>query len=372
MKNSIITIATLTYSRALLIHSRLESEGIGCFLSNKNLIQADVAAGVEVRVAEKDAEKALRIVDEMKDAFGTGKQKSVERLKSVRRILVPVDFSDTSINACYYAIGLAQKLKAEVKLLYAYFNPVMTAEPYDETSTYQIGLERLVFNLENEAKKQIEDLIKELKSRIKKEELKPIKITYELDRGVPDDAILDYCKEYKPGMIVIGSSGMGGKIGDIIGSITKRVIRKATVPVLAVPGKSKYSGIKYGGNVLYATNFDDSDHQSIRMLLSYVKPFQMKIHVVHITEDAEKPLVKAKMEELKRYFAAENEEQKMIFYIDEHEDVLAGLDEYIEDTGINLLALTTHKRGMIERLFNPSLARQMLFHSNVPLLVFHS
>jgi len=372
MENNIITIATLTYSRALLVMSRLENEGIECFLSNKNLIQGDIAAGVEVRVSERDAEKALRIVDEMKEAFGTGKQKSVERLKSVRRILVPVDFSDTSINACYYAIGLAQKLKAEVKLLYAYFNPVMTAEPYDETYSYQIGLEKLVFNLENEAKKQIKELIKELKSHIEKENIKSVKITYHLDRGIPDDAILDYCREYKPGMIVIGSSGMGGKISDIIGSVTKRVIRKATVPVLAIPGKVKYTGIKYGGNVLYATNFDDSDYKSIRMLLSYVRPFEMKVHVVHIAEDSDEPLVKAKMDELKRFFAKEYEELKMTFFIDEHEDVLAGLDEYVEDAGINLLALTTHKRGMIERLFNPSLARQMLFHSNIPLLVFHS
>ncbi len=372
MENNIVTIATLTYSRALLVLSRLESEGIECFLSNKNLIQADISAGVEVRVAEKDAEKALRIVDEMKDAFGDGKQKSFERLMSVRRILVPVDFSETSINACRYAIGLAQKLKAEVKLLYAYFNPVMTAEPYDETYSYQIGLERLVFNLENEAKKQIKGLIKELKEEVEKEGLKPVKITYKLDRGVPDDAILDYCREYKPGMIVIGSSGMGGKISDIIGSVTKRVIRKATVPVLAIPGKVKYAGVKYGGNVLYATNFSDSDYKSIRMLLSYIKPFQMKIHVVHIAGDSDEPLVKAKMDELKRYFAKEYEELEMTFYIDEHEDVLAGLDDYIEDKGIDLLALTTHKRGMIERLFNPSLARQMLFHSNIPLLVFHS
>jgi len=372
MDNNIITIATLTYSRALLVVSRLESEGIECFLSNKNLIQADVASGVDVRVAEKDAEKALLIVDEMKDDFGTGKQKSIERLKSIRRILVPVDFSDTSINACYYALGLAQKFKAEVKLLYAYFNPVMTAEPYDETYSYQIGLERLVFNLENEAKKQIKVLIKELKGHIEKEGLKPVKITYQLDRGVPDDAILDYCKEYNPGMVVIGSRGMGGKISDIIGSVTKRVIRKATVPVLAIPEKSRYSGIKYGGNVLYATSFSDSDYKSIRMLLAYIKPFHMKMHVVHITEDADEPLIKAKMEELKRYFATEYNELKMIFYIDEHEDVLTGLDEYIEDAGINMLALTTHKRGMIERLFNPSLARQMLFHSNIPLFVFHS
>ena len=45
---------------------------------------------------------------------------------------------------------------------------------------------------------------------------------------------------------------------------------------------------------------------------------------------------------------------------------------YIDQAEIDLIALTTHKRGVIERLFNPSIARKMIFHSYVPLLIFHS
>jgi nucleotide-binding universal stress UspA family protein len=56
----------------------------------------------------------------------------------------------------------------------------------------------------------------------------------------------------------------------------------------------------------------------------------------------------------------------------ERKDVFQGLEDYIDEKDIDMIALTTHKRGIIEKLFNPSLAKRMLFHTNIPLLVFHS
>jgi len=43
---------------------------------------------------------------------------------------------------------------------------------------------------------------------------------------------------------------------------------------------------------------------------------------------------------------------------------------YITGRNINLFALTMHKRGLLERLFNPSLTRKMLSDADIPLLIF--
>jgi nucleotide-binding universal stress UspA family protein len=53
-------------------------------------------------------------------------------------------------------------------------------------------------------------------------------------------------------------------------------------------------------------------------------------------------------------------------------NVLDTLESTIKNDPVDILALTTHKRGMISRLFNPSLARKMVFHAEIPLLVFHA
>ena len=53
-------------------------------------------------------------------------------------------------------------------------------------------------------------------------------------------------------------------------------------------------------------------------------------------------------------------------------DISGSLQKIIDEEKIDILSLTTHKRNMISRLFNPSIARKMVFHTNTPLLVFHA
>ena len=54
------------------------------------------------------------------------------------------------------------------------------------------------------------------------------------------------------------------------------------------------------------------------------------------------------------------------------DDILEALNSFIEKENIDIISLTTHKRNMISRLFNPSVARKMVFHTKTPLLVFHA
>ena len=53
-------------------------------------------------------------------------------------------------------------------------------------------------------------------------------------------------------------------------------------------------------------------------------------------------------------------------------DLLNTIETYIKNPGVDMLSPTTRKRNMIARLFNPSFARKMVFHSKTPLLVFHA
>ena len=104
-------------------------------------------------------------------------------------------------------LGLAHKLKAEIMLIYSYFNPIVSTEPYLEAYSYQLNLDAVIGNLENEAFRQMEELKAKLENFIHKEKLTNVKISYHLDRGVPDELILQYADEYDPGVIVMGTRG---------------------------------------------------------------------------------------------------------------------------------------------------------------------
>lgn len=372
MEDKIITLTTCPYSKAQLIKARLESEGIECFLSNINLIQPGIASGVNVKINEMDVGEAYFILEQMKALSGKAKQDELKKMKSIRRILVPVDFSETSINACSFALGLAQKLKAEVKLLYSYFNPIINSEPFLEGHSVNYLMDTVVASVEKEARRQIIELKTRLLAQIESEKLNYVKISYSLDKGVPESVILKHISSYKPGIVIMGTRGQGKSPLNYLGNVTKKVIERAEIPILLIPEKSIFTGMDYINRVMYATNFESSDFKSLRKLMTLIRPFNMNIFVAHICMDESTRVDQTKMTALKNHVKDVYPEFKINCDVVCHENIIEGLQEYIENNEIDLIALTTHKRGVIERLFNPSIAKKMIFHSFVPVLIFHS
>jgi nucleotide-binding universal stress UspA family protein len=331
-----------------------------------------VSSGVRIRINEKDAEAATKIIEEIKEEYGEAKQKTVEKLKSIRRILLPVDFTRHSLNACDFALGLASKLKAEIKLVYSFFNPILAADSNLDDGSYYYHFDEVIDATEKNARSKMEALISQLKAEALAENIRPPKLSYFLGKGSPEDVILDICESFQPALIVMGIREREEGSFLLPGSVTRKIIRKATVPVLAIPLKSVYRGIQYFSKVLYATDFDEADFKSLRTLITMMRPFDIRIYCAHIATDKANAFDKAKMDELKQHLEEEYSEFNVTCDLIEHGDIVEGLEEYISQQDIDLIALTTHKKGIIERLFNPDIAKRMLHQTNIPLLVFQS
>ena len=94
MEEKVITIAIHNYARAEILRTRLEAEGIECYLKNINLIHSSISGGVKVRVNSKDLEKALRIVEKVSETFRDEYQEELETSEeNLQRILVPIDLA---------------------------------------------------------------------------------------------------------------------------------------------------------------------------------------------------------------------------------------------------------------------------------------
>ena len=142
MEDKLITIAMHNYARAEILRTRLESEGVECYLKNVNLIHSVVSGGVKVQVSSRNLEKALRIVEKVSEQWREEYQDEQEEpTQGIQKILVPIDFSDYSVNACRYAIGLAEKLNAEIKWMHVYYNPVVNSIPLTNTYNYQENMD---------------------------------------------------------------------------------------------------------------------------------------------------------------------------------------------------------------------------------------
>lgn len=368
----LVTITTVTYSRAEILKTKLEAEGIESILANVNQIQPGLPGGVKVKINEKDLDKAIKILREINKEYSKEKKPADGDLKEIKRILVPIDFSDHSKNACQYALKLAQVLRAEIELLYAYYSPDIQTIPYDEPYAFQGTLADHIQELLEKAKKDIEEYVNELRKQIKTEKIKGVMVDYSLISGSVSDVILEACETYLPGMIIIGMRGRNKRKKDFIGSSTMKILEKSKVPVLAIPGNCKFDDQKNIRRIIYATDFDESDFVAITKLMGLVAPFDMKIYCVHIGTGKEDTWERLKMEGLKEYFKSVYPAFKVECILLEEEDVIQGLNDLVQQEQIDIISLTTHKRNLITKFLYPSITRKLFFHTNVPLLVFHS
>lgn len=372
MEEKLITIAVHNYARAEILRTRLESEGIECYLKNINLIHSSISGGVKVQVSSRDLEKALRVVEKVSENWRDEYQEEADdNTQGVQRILVPIDFSDYSINACRYAIGLAEKLNAEIKLMHVYYNPVVNSMPLTDTYYYQVNMDEIIREIEIRAKNSMEKFYNDLKERIDKDGIQGVKIDYALVRGIASEEIIAESEQYNPEVIIIGTRGQGERENDLIGSVTAKIIEDAKVPVLVIPEDSIYQGIATI-NIMYATDFDDSDYNAIKKLISIMSPFEFRLYCVHIGTHDSNVWDKVKMDSLKEKLTEHYEDYEIHCHIIEDKDFLAGMQEFIREKYIDIISMVTHKRGLITRLLNPSLTRKVLFHTNIPFLVFHS
>ncbi len=372
MEDKLVTIAVHNYARAEILRTRLEAEGVECYLKNINLIHSVISGGVKVRINSHDLEKALRIVEKVSDQFRDEYQNEIdESNKSVQRILIPIDFSDYSVNACRYAIGLAEKLNAEIKLMHVYYNPVVNSMPLTDTYYYQVNMDEIIREIELRAKSNMEEFYGDLKEKIEKENIQGVKLDYALVRGIASEEIIAKSVEYKPDVIIIGTRGQGEKENDLIGSVTAKIIEDTKVPVLVIPEDSYYSGIATI-NIMYATDFDESDYKALKKLMNIVSPFDIRLYCVHIGKPDTKVWDKAKMNGLKEKLDAQYPDYEIECSLIEEEDFLKGIQEFTREKNIDIISLVTHKRNLLSKILNPSIARKILFHTNIPFLVFHS
>ncbi len=362
-EDNLVTVAIHSFEKAQILKTLLESEGVEVYIHNVNLIQPMVSAGVRIRIKESDLPKALGIIEKselLDDKY------SKARLRN--KILVPVDFSDYSLNACDFAFQVAALTGSEVVLLNVYFNPVYNSIPFLDSIPYAIKDEEVFRRIVAQSTADMENLNNILSRKIEIGELPEVKFSSKIQDGIPEEVIVNYCKEDRPRMIVMGTRGKDRKEIDLIGSVTAEIIERCKVPVFTIPEKSSLN-IKNISNIGFITNFSTKDLIAFDKLINSKIPFiSTKIYFVYIEQDANETLLEGVKSYISKQYPALNVEYTAI----SDENILHELDVFIEKEKIDIVSVNAYKRNIFARLFNPSIARKMLFHSNTPMLIFHA
>lgn len=366
MEDKLTTIALLPYSKAEILRSLMEAEGIECYLENINLIQGAVATGVKVRIHEKNVKQALPILNKM-----LGKvEKIAKEVENI--VLTPVDFSDYSLRAATVAFEIAEKLKAKLILYHVIPQPEFYAIPYTDFIAYDTAAHIQIDNKEKESQEKYRKFIGKIIDEIGMDRWIDVESEYIMKMGDEEDDILAFAEKHPPRLIVMGSKGRHTIKDDLMGTTTAEIIARAKVPVLAIPEKFKRLDLTSLKKVVYATNFDEKDFVAVDKLMGLLRPFEAKVYCLHVGQQDDIQWDLAKLEGMKGVLKKRHLHTDLECIYLQGDDILKKLEEYIQRHEIDILSLTTHKRNMITRIFNPSIAKEMLFHTEIPLLVFHA
>jgi len=142
-----------------------------------------------------------------------------------KRILVPVDGSEKAATAAIHGAELASKLGSELLL----FHVVPSLPPYVDTSPDRLS------NIQQAIMNEFSRHGREILAKVK-DDLEPygLKIATDIAVGHPAEEIVKKAKEMDCDLVVMGSRGLGEIKGYLLGSVSNRVTRHASCPVLVV------------------------------------------------------------------------------------------------------------------------------------------
>lgn len=279
----------------------------------------------------------------------------------MKNILFPTDFSPNADNALNFAVEIARKIKGNLVLFHAYsvqlIDPNMPAEIY--LSAYQ--------EEEKSAKESLDELSKRIIESNKDDNGNSIFTTDAIvSQGLVVDEVLSLIKDFKIDIVIMGTHGASGITELILGSNTASVIEKATVPVLAIPGNAVYKGVN---NVVYAYDDIKSGLPSFQRLLDFAEIYDSEITLLHIIDSSgnTSDLNKNEFEKIKQSTTY----QKIKLQLIKEENVLEGINDYVNSNPVDVLAMAIRKRTLLDKIFNRSLTKKMAYHTKIPLLALH-
>lgn len=149
---------------------------------------------------------------------------------TLKKILVPIDFSESSQKAVLYGVSFGRQYQAKVILLSVVDDRVFEEVSMFDESTFVGYAEH---EIRDNRKKALLDKIDKV---IEKAKVKNNNITVEGDIrfGIPYAEIVKFAEKEEIDMIVMGSQGTAGLKHFLLGSTTEKVIRRAPCPVLTV------------------------------------------------------------------------------------------------------------------------------------------
>ena len=124
-------------------------------------------------------------------------------------------------------------------------------------------------------------------------------------------------------------------------------------------------------NIAFFTNFDQQDLISLDMFMRLFENYSFGIMFLHLTEKSD-AWTEIKLAGIRDYCQSHYPGREIDYKIIGEENFLDNVEKLFHESAIDVMVVPNRKRNIFARLFNPSIAHKMLFHTDTPLIAIPS
>ena len=267
----------------------------------------------------------------------------------MKTIIIPTDFSSAADNAMHYGAQLAQGLQAQILLLHVYMVPItMNDMPVLMVTAEELrgGAEEGLTRCKTELEKGYPGLVVKTESRL----------------GDVVDELKELCDHLNPQLVVMGTHGSSGLERMLFGSNAISAIKNSKHPVMVIPAHYPYKPIQ---TIVLAADLNAANESTRFRLQHTLQLLKGQLHIVHVNTGDEKENIQPALVQQLQPFAP-------VYSTVENKDVSQGLQQYIQQTGADLLVVLPHQHSMLDSFFLKLHTKDIVRHAQVPVLSLHA
>lgn len=272
------------------------------------------------------------------------------------KILIPVDFSATSLLAIKHGAFTAQLTKCDVYLLHVINSQFSAGDMFLP-----------IVQLENKTdfQKMIDDKLEELSHQINKEY--GVRVISVSRTGVPSKEINAFAEEIKASLIVMGTHGYSPLEELVIGSNALKVITKSPCPTMVMSSEADHKGYQ---KIVLPIDSSANSRQKVIFAIEFAKHFSAELHAVALMDEREDELAE-EMELILHQIQSRAEEHNVVY----HSDVIKNVSnrakatvEHANKLNADLVIIMTDQDAELSGFFLGPYSQQVIHLSKVPTI----
>lgn len=196
-------------------------------------------------------------------------------MTEIRRILCPVDFSETSRHALDHAVAVAKWYEAQILALHVVHVPALPPPPIFAVAFADVT------PAATSPRQTVEE---DLRGWLEPVHRAGVKADAIVDEGNPVERIVERATSETADLVVMGTHGLRGFERFMLGSVAEKVLRKSTCPVMTVPPASATTAKVPYNRLLCPVDFSESSLAALRFASSLAKEADARLTILHVLD----------------------------------------------------------------------------------------